>query len=164
VADADWNAIKKEYISSNITHKELAEKHSISLSAVEKRSSQEKWGDLKKKICKKTEERVINSVSKRNAKLDRAIDLAIDAALGILKSGMGGTMRATDLRDCVTALKTLREMKGIKNQADMDEQRARIDALKARAEASKAFKDEDDQGGVILLSEVDEAPEGSDGT
>lgn len=154
---ADWNKIKKEYIAGNVTYKELSEKYNVSFSSLEKLARREKWRELRRKANEKTANDVVRAVSKRNAKLDTAIDLALKAACEYLRTP--GQMRAVDLKDVTTALKNLRDLKGIKNEADAEEQRARIEALRARTAASKVNEgDEDDGGGVIMLSEVDEPP------
>lgn len=159
---ADWNKIKKEYIAGNVTYKELSEKYDVSFSSLEKLARREKWRELRRKANEKTANDVVRAVSKRNAKLDTAIDLALKAACEYLRTP--GRMRAVDLKDVTTALKNLRDLKGLKNEADAEEQRARIEALRARAAASKANEeDEEDEGGVIMLSTVDEAPKEAEG-
>ena len=160
---ADWNKIKKEYIAGNVTYMELSEKHRVSFSTLTKVARREKWRELKQKASEKTDNDVVKSVGARNAKLNNATDLAIDALCDILQRGKDG-MRASEVRDCVAALKVLYEMKGIKNEADAEEQRARIAALRARAAASKLEQgDEEDEGGVILLPAVDKPEGGTDG-
>lgn len=152
----DWKKIKKEYIAGGISYRKLAEKHGVSFNTLEKVARREKWCDLRRQADEKAATKAVEAVSTRNAKLDKAVDLALEAACKYLTSP--GQLRAVDLKDVTTALKNLRDLKGIKSEADMEEQRARIEALRARAGITN--DDEDDGGGgVIILADVDELPE-----
>lgn len=153
---ADWKKIKREYIAGGVSYKALAEKHGVSFSTIQKIGAKGHWSDLRKKSSKKEEEKVVEVVSSRNARFEDAVDLALEAACNYLKAP--GQLRAVDIKDVTTALKNLRDLKGIKSDADIEEQKARIEALRARVALSKVTEDEDEQGGVIVLSPVDEAP------
>ena len=43
----DWDAIKQEYISTNISQRELAEKYGVSVSSLGKRCASEGWSQNK---------------------------------------------------------------------------------------------------------------------
>lgn len=146
----DWKKIKKEYISGTISYRKLAEKYGVSRTTLERKAKDEKWTELRRQAERKTEAKLLESVSSRNARLDEAVNLALDAACKYLTSP--GQLRAQDLKDITTALKNLRELKGIKSDADMEEQRARIDALRARTAVAKS--DGADECGIIVLPDV----------
>lgn len=151
----DWKKIKKEYIAGGISYRKLAEKHGVSFGTLRNVAAKEHWKELRDKVVTKEGTKVVEAVSSRNARLDEAVDLALEAACKYLSAP--GQLRAVDLKDVTTALKNLRDLKGIKSEADMEEQRARIEALRARAGITND-EDGDGGGGVILISPVDEPP------
>ena len=53
----DWDAIKQEYISTNISQRELAEKYGVSVSSLGKKCASEGWSGLRKKFRKKVEKK-----------------------------------------------------------------------------------------------------------
>lgn len=153
----DWKKIKKEYIAGGISYRKLAEKHGVSHGTLRNVAAREHWTELRDKVVTKEGEKVVDAISTRNAKLDKAVDLALEAACKYLSAP--GQLRAVDLKDVTTALKNLRDLKGIKSEADMKEQQARIEALRARAGIKDGDEDGDGGGGVIVLSPVDMPPE-----
>lgn len=64
---ASWENIKHEYISTDISLAELAEKYKISRSTLYKRSAKEKWNEGRKRIKKKTSEKFEEKVSRKKA-------------------------------------------------------------------------------------------------
>ena len=153
----DWKKIKKEYIAGGISYRKLAEKHGVSFNTLEKVARREGWCELRRQADEKAATKAVEAVSTRNAKLDEAVDLALEAACKYLSAP--GQLRAVDLKDVTTALKNLRDLKGIKSEADMKEQQARIEALRARAGIKDGDEDGEGGGGVIVLSPVDLPPE-----
>lgn len=76
----DWKRIKAEYIAGGISLRKLADKYEVSFSTIQKKSMEEKWGELRKKSRRKEEEKIIDSVSSKGAKdvvnkLSRVSDL-----------------------------------------------------------------------------------------
>lgn len=64
------------------------------------------------------------------------------------------------VRVLASALRDLKEAKGILSPIEVREKEAQIDAARARLPETN---NEDEQGGVIVLSDVDEFAEGTDG-
>lgn len=154
---ADWKKIKKEYIAGGISHRQLSEKHGVSYSTLKKVAAREHWTDMRNQAEAKENAKVVEAVSSKNALFEDAVELALMAACDYLNRS-SGRMRAADIKDMTSALKNLRDLKGIRHEADAEEQRARIEALRARTAMNKPVDDEDEQGGVIVLSDVEDTP------
>ena len=52
---ADWEAIRREYVSTDISTRALAEKHGVPYGTLQKRSAKEKWADERVKYGCKTD-------------------------------------------------------------------------------------------------------------
>lgn len=148
----DWKKIKKEYIAGGISYRKLAEKYEVSRTTLERKAKAEGWPELRRQAEGKTTAKVVEAVVNQNARFEDAVDLALEAACKYLSAP--GQLRAVDLKDVTTALKNLRDLKGIKSDADMEEQRARIEALRARAGITND-EDGDGGGGVMLMPEAE---------
>lgn len=130
-----WKRIKAEYAAGGISLRELSDKYDVSFSTIQKRSMEEKWGNLRKKSRRRAEEKLVDSLAEKEAK--RAIDIVdvADKLLGkiseILEEGVYNTQ---NIKNLTSALKDLKEIKGFKSEADMREQEARIAKLQREAE------------------------------
>lgn len=160
----DWNEIKAEYIAGGTSYRKLCADHGVKMSELRSKAKSEKWVELQARAKHKTDTEIVNKVSKKNAK--KAVKIGEVADKLILKASELADIvgDAQSIKQLASALNDLAKLKGYKSDADIREQEARIDALKARALANKPIDDEDEQGGVILLSDVDEYAEGTDGS
>ena len=129
-----WKRIKAEYIAGGISLQKLAEKYDVSFSTIQKKSMEEKWGNLRKINRRKVEEKIIDSVSSKEAK--KAVDLFDIADLLADKvREIAETVSDPDsIKKLTSAIKDIREIKGVKSDADMREQEARIAKLRKEAE------------------------------
>lgn len=66
--EPDWAAIRGEFLNSDITLKELAAKHGVSLSAVSKQSAKGKWSEKRKKLRADKAEKVSERLHERDVK------------------------------------------------------------------------------------------------
>ena len=130
-----WKRIKAEYAAGGISLRELSDKYGVSFSTIQKRSMEEKWGNLRKKSRRRAEEKLVDSLAEKEAK--RAIDIVdvADKLLGkiseILEEGVYNTQ---NIKNLTSALKDLKEIKGFKSELDLQEQMARIAKLQREAE------------------------------
>lgn len=66
--EPDWAAIKGEYVNGSMSLKALADKHGLSMSAVTKHSSREKWSEKRKALREDKAERVSEKLHDRDVK------------------------------------------------------------------------------------------------
>ena len=139
----DWKRIKAEYIAGGTSLRKLAEKYGVSFSTIQKKSMEEKWGELRKKNRRKVEEKIIDSVSSKEAeKAVNIIDVA-DKLLSKISDLMDTiSLDTQSMKHLTSALKDLKEIKGFKSDADMREQEARIANLQRQAEADDKTNNE----------------------
>lgn len=76
MAKPDWNSIKSEYITTDISYRSLAEKRGVSWRTLAERARREGWPDERKRYCNtvvvKTVQKTATKTSSANArKLDR---------------------------------------------------------------------------------------------
>ena len=130
----DWKKIKAEYIAGGTSYRKLAEKYGVSRSKLQAKATREKWVDLQSQAKAKTESKIVDSISDQEAK--KAVDI-IDVAdkllekIGTLVEMVGD---ADSIKKLTSAIKDLKDIKGIKSDADMREQEARIAKLQKEAE------------------------------
>lgn len=76
MTDIDWNAIKTEYVTGNISTQRLAEKYGISVNTLRKRSTKESWSKERQKYGQKVVKTAVARAGARDArrleKLQRA--------------------------------------------------------------------------------------------
>ena len=130
-----WQKIKAEYVAGGVSLRKLSEKYEVSFSTIQKKSMEEKWGELRKKSGRKTEEKIIEVVSSKEAdKATNIIDVA-DKLIGKICEMLDGDVtNAQSIKSLTSALKDLKEIKGYKSDADMREQEARIAKLQKEAQ------------------------------
>ena len=137
----DWKRIKAEYIAGGTSLQKLSEKYGVSFSTIQKKSMEEKWSELRKRSRRKEEEKIIDSVSSKEAK--KAVDI-IDVADKLLdKIGeiIGKYDDPDSLKKLTSAIKDLKDIKGYKSAKDLEEQEARIAKLRKEVEDDNGDKE-----------------------
>jgi glycerol-3-phosphate dehydrogenase len=155
----EWQKIKAEYISGNTSYRKLAEKYGISFNTLKDRAVAEQWYKLRQQNHNKTTTEIIDAVNDKT--VQQAVDI-VGVADKILKK-ISDFVEAVPLdlmassqvmKHLTSALKDIKEIKGIKSDADAREQEARIKKLQMEA----AFREEDDDKpcGVVLIPSIAE--------
>jgi DNA-directed RNA polymerase specialized sigma subunit len=150
----EWQKIKAEYISGGISLQRLSEKYGVSFSTIQKKSMEEKWSVLRKKGRRKAEEKLVEAVSEKNAKIDDRYFRLVDKLMQRAEETIENTpvWSVNGLKEMATAMKYLKECKGVKSEADIREQEARI--AKLQKEAQEEAKDNEIQ--IIIGTEAEE--------
>ena len=132
----DWNKIKAEYIAGGTSYRKLAEKYGVSRSKLQAIATREKWVDLQSQAQAKAESIIVNDIGKKNAKIDDTYFRCVDKLMRKAEELIETTpiWQPQMLKDMATTMKYLKECKGVKSEADMREQEARIAKLQKEAQ------------------------------
>ena len=132
----DWEKIKAEYITTDISLRDLANKYDVPMSCVGRKSSLEKWAHERKKHKNKIVKQVVQKVQKSQANelakkmktviglrgvIDKALEDADQFSRWIISEGLGDGVSATTekvfskidmkaIRDAAYALKVLQDI------------------------------------------------------
>ena len=137
IASVDYSKLKREYLRGNISYRALAEKYGVPFGTLRKVAAKEQWAQLRAQARAKSDTKIIEVVSTKEADKAAKIVDAADQLLDRICAILPMVENPTGLRDLTTALKNLRDIKGIKSDADMREQEARIRNLEKQAEAEQ---------------------------
>ena len=150
--DRDYQKIKAEYIAGGTSYRRLAEKYDVPRTTLERKAKEERWTELRRQADGKAEAKIVNAISNRQAaKADKIIDVA-DKLLAKIAEVIDMVDTPNGIKDLSTALKNIREIKGIKTDIDLREQEARIRNLEKQAEKT----DESNDITVTIGSEAEE--------
>lgn len=169
----DWDQVKADYLSGELTVKELAEKHGVSTNQIYKKVSSEGWKKTLDKIRQKTEEKYVARTARARAReidviarateklgvlLDKTVDelaaQSTDKRLRNLK-GIAATASAIE-----TNLQTTMKLLGIQTKAQEEAQkiaRARLE-LDRRKQRYVENKDKNANAPKKIVFEVELTP------
>lgn len=132
----DWKRIKAEYIAGGTSYRKLAEKYNVSQSTLRKVAAKEQWTELRNNVRTKADAKSVEILSEKSAKIDdkyfRLVDKLFDRAEEVIDNTT--VWQPTSLKEMATTMRYLKECKGVKSDADMREQEARIAKLRKEAE------------------------------
>lgn len=149
----DWNKLKAEYIAGGTSYRKLAKKYGVSFSSVRFKAEQEKWTDLKAQAQHSANTKIVESIVEDITEQAVSIDNVADKLLEKITSMLAHEKLTTqNLKHLTSALKDIKDVKGIKTDADKREQEARIDKLRKEIEADKV--DDSKPCGVVMMPPI----------
>ena len=150
---ADWKKIKAEYIRGGISYPKLAEKYGVPLGTMKRRAGKEKWTTMRDRSNAKASLIMEESIASENAKKALKINLVADKLLDkiIFALDQSDFICSQEIKHYTSALKDIKDIKGIKSDMDLKEQEARIDKLRKETENEQT----DTSIEVIMGEEVD---------
>ncbi len=135
----DWKKIKAEYIAGGTSYRKLAEKYGVSFNTLKTRAREEQWYELRQQKDHRTTTKVIENLSDKESEIDdtyfRCVDKLMKKAEELIETTP--IWQPQMLKDLATTMKYLKECKGVKSDADMREQEARIAKLRKEAESEQ---------------------------
>lgn len=144
----DWNKLKAEYIAGGTSYRKLAEKHGVSFDTLKRIAMKEKWYELRQQADHKATTKMVDVVSEiavsHMQKINEVADKLLDKISETLEQRE--YVSSQEIKHFTSALKDIKDIKGIKSELDLDEQRARIEKLRKDA----ASEDTDDELNVIF--------------
>ena len=139
----DWNAIKFEYISTEVGYRDLADKYQVSFTTLQHRAKKEDWPRLRRQTDAEVETRVMTEATElktdRALRIERITDKLLDK-IEITLDNIDGYRSNKAVKDVSDALKNARDILGIKTPEDKEEQRARIAKMKKDIEDDSVSK------------------------
>lgn len=132
----DWHKLKAEYIAGGTSYRKLAEKYGVPFSNLKNVAIKERWADLREQAKNVTETKLVEQIGKKNARIDdkffNLVDKLLDKAESVIDDMPEWSVY--DLKEMAVALKYIKDCRGVKSDADIREQEARIEKLRKDAE------------------------------
>lgn len=159
-ATADWNIIRQDYISSELSYRDLCEKHKVSYGKLSKIAAKEGWHSARKESKSKTlsrEERILNISDSLLDKIEKSIE-ELDRCIVKCKEKTKTLEYDYDTKKPVNEIVEEKEdIQIIEGMIDKTGLKQLVSTLKDIKDIHRSIEDEPidkEEGGVIILSEV----------
>ena len=153
----DWNKLKAEYIAGGTSYRKLAEKYKdegVTFDNLKNIAVKEGWAKLKEQAKDKATTKMVDTIAKditkKSVKIDDTADKLLEKIVGLLDRFP--LLDSQTIKQCTSALKDIKDIKGIKSEIDIREQNARIDKLRKEIDSDKP--NDDKPYGVLLMPPI----------
>ena len=142
---ADWQKIKTEYITTQISYRALEKKYGINYKVIADKGKKEGWSQLRSQHRDNTLTKTLDTIS--NQQVDRAANLIsvadqlLTKVQDIIERGSELLVAPQNLKHLSGVLKDIKDIQMIRSDADMREQEARIANLRKQAESDEGNKE-----------------------
>lgn len=149
----DWKQIKAEYIAGGTSYRKLAKKYSVSFSTLRGIAEREKWTDLKAQAQHSADTKLVESIGEQKGTYTASINEVAEQLLKkIAEMVEQKDITSQAIKQLTSAVKDIKDIKGIKSDIDLKEQNARIKKLEKEIEADKV--DDEKPHGVVLMPPI----------
>lgn len=140
---ADWAKIKTEYVTNpDASYRELSQKYGVHYTNIAKKASKEGWQQLRQQhaiaVQTKAQTAVERKQVRRASKIDEAADMLLDKVMEFMAASEDMMVNTQSMKHISGVLKDIKEIKGMKSEADIREQEARIAKLRRDAERDES--------------------------
>lgn len=141
----DWKTIETEYVTTDISHRDLAAKYGICRSTVSKKAMTDNWSEKRNNHRSKMVSKAVDAVGTKQvamaAKLYGVGGLLLDRVKSLLEDSPEVLADTSAMKDVSVVLKNLKDLMSVKSDADMREQEARIEKLRKEAQEDKETRE-----------------------
>ena len=134
----DWNKIKAEYIAGGTSYRKLCQNYDVGFNELQRIAKKEGWVNLRNQVKDKSETKMVNSISsdiaKRSIKITDVADKLLEKITNMIEEHEEILLNSQSLKHITSALKDIKDIKGLKSDIDLREQEARINKLRKEAE------------------------------
>lgn len=109
----NWEAIRQEYIETNISMRALAEKHKVKFVTLGKRAEREKWTELRDKAVNKASTKLLQKAANARASFADHLDDVAEGYLAQLEHITQTCKSPYQIEKAVAALERLYRIKGL---------------------------------------------------
>lgn len=134
---ADWTRIKTEYITTQISYRELAQKYGVHYTNIAKKAKKEDWQHQRQQHTNAVQTKAQTAVERkqvqRASRIEEAADMLLDKVMEFMAASKDMMVTTQSMKHISGVLRDIKEIKGIRSDADLREQEARIAKLQREA-------------------------------
>lgn len=148
MADINWNAIRTDYITSNVSYRDLEEKYGVCYRQIAKKGKAEGWGSQRSQHNHTVVTKILDDDASQKVssieRLESVADKVLDKVEAYIDACDPTEIDTQSMKHISGVLKDIKDV--MRNRKDLQEQDARI--AKLRKEAEK----EDDSSTEVTIT------------
>ena len=138
MADINWNAIRSDYITSNVSYRDLEAKYGVCYRQIAKKGKAEGWGSQRSQHNNDVVTKILDDAIKQKVssieRLESVADKVLEKVEAYIDACNPTAIDTQSLKHISGVLKDIKEVK--RNRKDLEEQDARIKKLQKEIEQS----------------------------
>ena len=133
---ADWQKIRAEYITTDISYRKLADKYGLDQATIARRAKKEDWVSKRQHHADKTQAKILSADTKNKADRVGRLMTVADKLLDKVEKFVDASeyVSPTSAKNLSDTLKNIKEVCMVRTQEDIQEQKARIAKLQKEAQ------------------------------
>lgn len=143
MAEINWNAIRTDYITSNVSYRDLEAKYGVCYRQIAKKGKAEGWGSQRSQHNANVVTKILDDDIEQKVSSIERLESVADKILNKVEAYIDACdPTAIDTQSMKHISGVLKDIKDVmKNRKDLQEQDARIKKLQKEAEQEEASKD-----------------------
>ena len=143
MAEINWNAIRTDYITSNLSYRDLEAKYGVCYRQIAKKGKAEGWRSQRSQHNHNVVTKILDDDAEQKVssfeRLESVADKVLDKVEAYIDACSPTAIDTQSLKHISGVLRDIKEVK--RNRKDLEEQDARIAKLRKEAEKEDVSKD-----------------------